>query len=138
LKIGDVLFASISKEGQAYVIKEKPKNWNINESVFALRPNQRIINTDFFYYQLTCDGYYKDLLIEATGTTFKSVKQDMLRSSLMILPPLSEQLAIANYLDEKCSKIDKAIELVEKQIDAYKRLKRSLINEVVTGKRRVA
>jgi type I restriction enzyme S subunit len=54
------------------------------------------------------------------------------------LPCVEEQKAIVNYLDDKCTKIDKAIELVEKQIDAYKRLKRSLINEVVTGKRRVA
>jgi type I restriction enzyme S subunit len=81
---------------------------------------------------LTCDGYYKDLLIEATGTTFKSVKQDMLRSSLMILPPLSEQQAIANYLDEKCGKIDEQVKLLEKKVEAYKNLKRSIINETVT------
>lgn len=52
-------------------------------------------------------------------------------------PPLSEQKAIAKYLDEKCSKIEAAIENINKQIDASKRLKRALINEVITGQRAV-
>ena len=59
--------------------------------------------------------------------------------SLLKVPkvPLSEQQSIANYLDTKCSEIDKLIDYIVKQIDALKRLKRSLINEVVTGKRKV-
>lgn len=56
---------------------------------------------------------------------------------MAIVPPLSEQQAIATYLDKKCSKIDVAIENIGKQIDALKRLKRALINEVVTGQRAV-
>lgn len=54
-----------------------------------------------------------------------------------LVPPIDEQQKIADYLDEKCSEIDKAAEAMNKQIDAYKRLKRSLINEVVTGQRAV-
>ena len=56
---------------------------------------------------------------------------------MAIVPPLSEQLAIASYLDEKCSKIYAATENIGKQIDALKRLKRALINEVVTGQRAI-
>ena len=56
----------------------------------------------------------------------------------MLCPPLAVQRAIADYLDAECARIDKAATIVEKEIDAYKRLKRSLINEVVTGKRKVA
>lgn len=56
---------------------------------------------------------------------------------LMSFPPLSEQQSIAAYLDEKCAKIDAAIENIGKQIDASKRLKRALINEVITGQRAV-
>ena len=57
---------------------------------------------------------------------------------LMSFPPFAEQQAIATYLDEKCAKIDAAIANIDKQIDALKRLKRSLINEVITGKRIIA
>lgn len=53
------------------------------------------------------------------------------------MPSLEEQQVITAYLDEKCPKIDAATENIGKQIDALKRLKRALINEVVTGQRAV-
>ena len=56
---------------------------------------------------------------------------------LLPYPPPTEQRAIADYLDAECAKIDKMAELVTQEIALYKRLKRSLINEVVTGKRPV-
>ena len=55
----------------------------------------------------------------------------------MPLPDVVEQRAIADYLDAECTKIDKMAELVTREIELYKKLKRSLINEVVTGKRPV-
>ena len=51
LQKGDILFASISEEGNAYIIDENPKNWNINESVFVIRPNLNRMTTKYFYYQ---------------------------------------------------------------------------------------
>lgn len=66
-----------------------------------------------------------------------SVNQNQIGSIEIPIPPLSEQCAIADYLDDKCAKIDAAVENIGKQIDALKRLKRALINEVVTGKRKV-
>ena len=62
---------------------------------------------------------------------------DRFNNIIAIVPPLPEQQAIASYLDEKCAKIDSAIENIVKQIDASKRLKRALINEVITGQRAV-
>ena len=53
------------------------------------------------------------------------------------LPPLPEQRAIADYLDEKCGAIDAAIAEAKKGIEEYKAWKKSLIFEAVTGKRRV-
>lgn len=71
------------------------------------------------------------------GTTFIELSTKDLSLFLFAVPPIPEQQAIANYLDEKCAKIDAAIENIGKQIDASKRLKRALINEVITGQRAV-
>lgn len=54
-----------------------------------------------------------------------------------VYPPVGEQKEIVAYLDEKCGKIDAIIEKIGKQIERLKELKRSLINEVVTGKRAI-
>ena len=53
------------------------------------------------------------------------------------LPPLDEQRRIAEFLDEKCAQIDRAVEAKQAIIDELKSYKKSLIYEVVTGKREV-
>lgn len=72
-----------------------------------------------------------------TGMGIPHLNPTLLNQYMLAVPPIDEQRAIAAYLDEKCGEIDATIENIGKQIDAYKRLKRALINEVVTGKRAV-
>ena len=55
-----------------------------------------------------------------------------------IYPPIEEQHEIVAYLDDKCSKIDTIINKIESKIERLKELKRSLINEVVTGQRAIS
>ena len=55
----------------------------------------------------------------------------------IIIPPLSEQQQIVEYLDEQTQKIDKIISIEEKRIKLLKEYRQSLISEVVTGKRKV-
>ena len=50
---------------------------------------------------------------------------------------MQEQHQIADYLDKKCSAIDKSIEQKQAIIEKLKEYKKSLIYEVVTGKREV-
>ena len=129
---GDILFASISKDGQAYLLNADPINWNINESVFCIRVDEKLFNNRYFRYEITNIGFYSDLLLDATGTTFKSIKQNKLRQSKLISPPLSEQHAIADYLDARCSKIDEIIAEATASIEEYKELKQAVIFEAVT------
>lgn len=55
-----------------------------------------------------------------------------LRSYLLCYPPLSEQQAIADFLDKKCAEIDQMVALQEKFIEELKAYKQSLITETVT------
>ena len=48
-----------------------------------------------------------------------------------------EQQKIISYLDDKCSNIDKTIQIKKNQIDKLENYKKSLIYEYVTGKKRV-
>ena len=54
------------------------------------------------------------------------------------LPPLPEQEAIVKYLDEETEKIDKAIEVKRRQIALLRERREIIIDEVVTGKVKVA
>ena len=68
----------------------------------------------------------------------QSLKYDGELCNLYIIkPPVAEQKQIAEFLDKKCSEIDKTIEDKEKLIEKLVEYKKSLIYECVTGKRKV-
>ena len=53
------------------------------------------------------------------------------------IPPIKEQAEIADYLDDKCSKIESIIEDKKAQLETIENYKKSLIYEYVTGKKEV-
>jgi len=55
-----------------------------------------------------------------------------------MIPPISEQQAIADYLDTKTAHIDNIVTTINTQIDKLKELRKILINDVVTGKIKVS
>ena len=50
------------------------------------------------------------------------------------LPPISEQQAIADFLDSKTATIDQSIANIETQIADLRAYRAALISDVVTGK----
>ena len=61
--------------------------------------------------------------------------QDFLNIQIAIPADLEEQKEIAEYLDLKCSQIDKLIEIKQEKIEKLEQYKKSLIYEYVTGKK---
>ena len=55
----------------------------------------------------------------------------------LVVPPISEQQQIVEYLDEQTQLIDITTSIEEKRIELLKEYRQSLISEVVTGKRKV-
>ena len=93
----------------------------------------------FVFYQMLAPVFVNQVAaIVGMRVKMPKINQEELSAVGMVIPPLVEQRAIADYLDAECAKIDKAAELVTREIELYRKLKRSLINEVVTGKRAVA
>ena len=109
------------------------KDLYTNEAIVSIPPSKKQ-HLGFFYYLLPII-----LLGNATENIYgaKMLNQRRIANMLMIIPPLDEQKAIATYLDDKCSKIDTIVENLEKQIGRFADLKRSLIDEVITGRRAV-
>ena len=68
----------------------------------------------------------------------KTVPIDSFLAHKLPLPPLPEQKAIVKYLDEETGKIDRAIEVKRRQIALLRERREIIIDEVVTGKVKVA
>lgn len=107
----------------------------INQACCAIMLNHKIVESKYLYYLLISFKIW--IISNGFGGTQINLSQGQIANMLFAIPPLSEQQAIADYLDEKCAKIDAAINNIGKQIDASKRLKRALINEVITGQRAI-
>ena len=107
----------------------------INQACCAICSNRQIVYPKYLFYSLYSK---KNKLISlGFGGTQINLSQGLISNFIIEYPPLSEQRAIADYLDKKYKKIDAAIENIGKQIDASKKLKRALINEVITGQRAI-
>lgn len=60
------------------------------------------------------------------------MNQELIKNALIAFPPIDEQKAIANYLDEQCAKIDKVIAAQEKRVELLQELKQTIITRAVT------
>ena len=70
-------------------------------------------------------------------TNLASISSTNLKVTPIVFPSLYERSAIATYLDTKTAQIDRKIDLLTQKAQRYEELKRSLINETVTGRRRI-
>ena len=97
------------------------------------------LNASFYHYLFRTKIYKSIFRINSRGiieSRLRLYTPNFLGLST-VYPPIEEQHEIVNYLDEKCSKIDSIIEKIELKIERLKELKRSLINEVVTGQKAI-
>ena len=74
---------------------------------------------------------------DRVNTCRLKVPKDELKSLLIPVPPIAEQREIVAYLNGKCNAINALIAEKEALIADLEAYKKSLIFEVVTGKRRV-
>lgn len=72
-----------------------------------------------------------------TGIGIPHLNPTLLNNYLLPIPPIKEQIDIINKVTGRVENIDSAISILNAQIEKYKLLKRSLINEVITGQRKV-
>jgi len=91
----------------------------------------------FVYYTTLGCGYDDWRNSIAVSATIQNIGADKYNNYSLPMPPLAEQRAIADYLDEKCAAIDKMVAEKEALIADLEAYKKSLIYEVVTGKREV-
>lgn len=94
----------------------------------------------YYDYFFRMKAFQRSLRRIATGILEirEAVNMTLFMQEMMTKPPYDEQVKIANYLDEKTSKIDSIVEVIGKKIEVLKEFRKTLINDVVTGKVKVA
>lgn len=141
VKRGDVFFTRTS-ETVAEIGFSSVCLKTIPQAVFAgflirFRPIENIIVPEFskFYFRASCHRNY--FVKEMNLVTRASLSQQLLKGLTVLLPPKSEQISISDYLNFKITSLDNYIETCKKMISLLQERKQIIINEVVTGKKKV-
>lgn len=101
----------------------------VNQACCCLRPNSRN-NLNYMYYFLkTSTDNFKS---KAMGAVLQNISQEKIKKQDFLVPPLTEQQRIADFLDTKCSILDRTIDAVSRQIEDLEKYKRALITKTVT------
>ncbi|ELA08799.1 type I restriction-modification enzyme S subunit [Moraxella macacae 0408225] len=123
LEKGDVLFSGTGTIGTVALVKETPKNWNIKEGVYAIKPIQSEIIPSFLLYLFETDFIRNDFLSKSAGGTVKSVPMKEMAKIKIPIPPLDVQNEIVRILDKFTalnSELIKELDLRKKQYDYYR------------------
>ena len=97
-----------------------------------LRFSQTDSDGRFLSYAINSQYFKRQMSARAHGEIIVHVGADTVSVGTVVLPPKSEQVAIADYLDEKTEKIDALIAETEKSIGLLEEYRRSVISEAVT------
>ena len=122
--------------GLACIVPESDK-YCLGQRMMQFRCNTKLIIPKFAMWALNSKYVYLQGSVDTIGSTSPHVNISTMRNYFIPTPPMEEQSEIMNYLDKKCSAIDSAIAKKQAIIEKLTAYKKSLIYEVVTGKKEV-
>ncbi|WQU82488.1 restriction endonuclease subunit S [Helicobacter pylori] len=127
LPIGTILLTSRASIGDCAILKVVATT---NQGFQSLIPLEKINNEFLYYLILTLKN---KLLKLASGSTFLEVSLNKIKNLLIPLPPLNEQIAIANIL----STLDHEIISLKNKKRQFENIKKALNHDLMSAKIRV-
>ncbi|CYU88473.1 type I restriction modification DNA specificity protein [Streptococcus suis] len=131
IKNGDLLVCEGGEVGRCGIVEHLSDRAIIQNAVHRIRPTEkadvRFLN---YYIQHTTKSKWFDIL--CNKATIAHLTSEKLLNTSVVLPSISEQSQIADFLDKKVAQLDKVKSLLEEQIKTLEDYRQSLIYETVT------
>lgn len=134
LSNGDLLITKDGTIGKIAKVSNMDKPSCLNSGIFVMKQTKALFEQSYLYWLLESSLLKEFNNYTSTGTTILHLYQNVFENMPFIIPSLSEQQQIAEYLDKKTEEIDSTIDKFKVQIDKLKEYRQALIAEVVTGK----
>lgn len=133
---GDLLVCEGGEVGRCGIVEYLSDRAIIQNAVHRIRSAERA-NVRFlnYYIQHTTKSKWFDIL--CNKATIAHLTSEKLLNTLVVLPSISEQIQIADFLDKKTEQINQMIAIKKEQIENINKQRQTLIYDVVTGKRRI-
>jgi len=126
-----VMVKTGSTIGKVAIIPDFTDKITINPQLVVLKNLK--LDPKFIYYTITSRYFQSLFVIYSAGGSTPAISQEKMNNFSFVAPPsLTEQTAIANYLDKKTSELDALITKKEKLIELLKEERTAIINQAVT------
>lgn len=127
---GDILVATVGSVGSTAIMEEN--RGCIAQNIVALKIKEDY-DSEFIYYWMNSDKYYNLIKKVLMGAVQPSIKVPHLLKFVLSVPSKEEQVQIANVI----SMFDRELFLLQKEVNSLKLQKKSLMQQLLTGKIRV-
>jgi len=132
LEEGDIVFSRVGSVDRNSLVSKYEKGWLFSGRLLRVRSNKQKLFPSFLSNYLHREPTKHFIKSIAVGGTMSCLNTQLLSGVPIPLPPLPEQKKIAEIL----SAWDRAIEQVGRLIDAKQRLKKGLMQQLLTGRMR--
>lgn len=136
-QINDIYMIKSGATTGRVAIVDTDRVFTIWSPLAVFRCNAEVMFCRYLFYLLQSNFYQKQVQLGWSYGTQQNIGMRALEKLRILLPPLQEQYAIVEYLDEHLVGINRAIDAREKMIALLQERKQIIINEVVTGKIKV-
>lgn len=126
---GAVLLAKDGTVGRTAIVEQN--DYVVLSSLGILSPSDSII-PKYLKYLLDSDSLQAQMQLAMAGSALRRITITKINKLVGLLPSLSEQQKIADYLDKVCGEVDEMVTLQETMIEELKAYKQSVITEAVT------
>jgi type I restriction enzyme S subunit len=132
---GDVLVTTRGTIGRCAIVPEDSGHGILHPCLMRIQPDPARILREYIAL-LIQESYLvrTQLALASNATTIDVIYSDTMRRILVPKPPITEQVAIVNWIDERVAKIYRLVEMISEAIDRLKEYRTALISAAVTGK----
>lgn len=132
LENGDLLVTKDGTIGKVAKVVNLDKPACLNSGIFVVKQTKGVFEQNYLYWVLVSNQLKEFVGFNSTGSTIAHLYQNVFENMPLTVPTLTEQKAIASYLDYKVGQIDASISAINTQLDDLKSYRQSIISEAVT------
>lgn len=132
LENGDLLVTKDGTIGKVAKVANLDKPACLNSGIFVVKQTKGVFEQNYLYWFFVSNQLKEFVGFNSTGSTIAHLYQNVFENMPLAVPSLTEQKAIASYLDYKVGQIDASISAINTQIDDLKSYRQSIISEAVT------
>ena len=107
---------------------------NVNQHVCIIRVNRGHLLPDLLAAYLSTPAMQREIQLEQSGASREGLTLQSIREFRVVVPPISEQVAIVKYLGRTSANVRVAVDSTRRQLERLREYRTALISAAVTGK----